>query len=561
MSYPVMGLGTEPSDMKYRFNWNAPIVASTNRSGVIYHGGNVVFKSVDNGVTWDVISDDLTRNDKEKQGPGGIPITNESAGGENYNTISYMAASNHETGVLYVGTDDGRLHITRNDGETWQEISPPGIGESLINSIEISQHDPGTAWAVVTKYKFNDNRPYLFETKDYGKTWTSHNKGFDPAYFVRVVREDPYIKGLLYAGTENGLFVSRNKSEGWLPMQLNLPVCPINDLYIQDNDLIVATSGRAFWILDDLTVLQESATGYDENSAIVFRPKPTVKFGINGGRSAPSNAGQNPLPGVIIDYHLPEDSLEIEMVIRDDAGKTVRSYSSVKDSNAPEKTVLKTHKGVNRFNWNLRTENLPKVEGVRLLTSLNGHSVPPGLYTVTLKVDGDSSKANIVVVPYPHIEAEKSDYNDQYAFLNDVRDVFSDIHNQVNYSNEVVSQLKLQSKFLKKDSTYKELTVLSDSIIGDIEDWKSELIQPKQKTFQDIINFPNQLNAELANLAQRVDGLDPVVTQGARERYSDLSNSWKDLKNALTSIYDGPLQSYQKKYLEMKVPIIHKRME
>ncbi|RME93372.1 MAG: glycosyl hydrolase, partial [Bacteroidetes bacterium] len=328
MAYPTVGLATLPRDMKYRFNWNAPIVASPQDPRIIYHAAQRVLRTRDGGLSWQVISPDLTRNEKEKQGPGGTPFTNEGAGGENYNTISYLACSPHDAWVLWAGSDDGLVHLTRDEGQTWINVTPPGLEEAIINSIEVSPHQPATAYVVAMRYKFNDFSPLIFKTEDFGATWTRITRGIAPEDFVRVVREDPLREGLLYAGTETGLYVSYSKGNFWYRFQGNLPVCPITDLTIQGNDLIAATSGRGFWVLDDLGFLQQSAGYLMGKTPQIFRPKPT--FRLAGSSRTAANEGQNPPPGMLIDYYLPDlaDSTPITLEILNEAGEVVRRYSS-----------------------------------------------------------------------------------------------------------------------------------------------------------------------------------------------------------------------------------------
>ena len=257
MAYEYLGLGSVPKDQKYRFNWNAPIIASPHDPSIIYHAGNVVFKTFDGGNSWDVISPDLTRNEIEKHDLGGVPFTNEAAGGEVYNTIMYMVESTHEPGTIWTGSDDGLIHVTQDDGKSWENVTPRGLDEGIINAIEISPHDPGTVYFTFTRYKFGDLSPSIYRTTNYGKSWTQRTKGINGNAFVRVVREDPVQKNLLYAGTETGLYISFNGGKLWEQFQLNLPVVPITDLTIRNNDLVASTQGRAFWILDDLTPIHQ----------------------------------------------------------------------------------------------------------------------------------------------------------------------------------------------------------------------------------------------------------------------------------------------------------------
>lgn len=556
MAYPVMGLGTNPREMKYRFNWNSPIVADPHDPRLIYHGANVVLKSSDNGTSWFEISPDLTRNDTSRHLPGGVPFTNEGAGGENYNTISYLVVSPHEKGVIYAGSDDGLIHVTKNGGTSWMNITPPGLQESLINALDVSAHQPSRIIAAVTRYKWNDKRPLIYISNDYGKSWDLKIDSIEGDAYVRVVREDPKIENLLYAGTEKGLYISNDLGKKWYPMQLNLPVSPINDLTFRDNDLVLATSGRGFWILDDLSSIQSSAKGYNKESIHLFDPKETVRFGFNAPLNPPNGLGQNPLPGVILDYYLPEDSMDLSIKILDKTGAEIRNYSNKKDEENSGKLVLKNKKGVNRFSWDLKKSDLPKIKGLKLLIGLDGHVVSPGEYTARLISDKDSVEVPLLLKPYSEIDADKADYDGQYAFLNDAESIFKEIHTSVNRMNTVKTQLLNQKANLQNIDDIEELVSLNDSIVSEIDGWMEKLIQPKQKTYQDIINFPNQLNAELLDLMGRVGGMYPVVTEGSKKRLEDLQAKWETYRIKQDEILVDLLDQYNKLYVESGIPAV-----
>ncbi|HIC74472.1 MAG TPA: glycosyl hydrolase, partial [Candidatus Marinimicrobia bacterium] len=276
MAYEYLGLGSDPIDQKYRFNWNAPIVASPHDPQIIYHAGNVVLKTEDRGESWAVISPDLTLNKKENLGKGGAPITNEAAGGEIYHTILYLELSTHEEGTIWAGSDDGLVHVTKDGGKTWNNVTPNGLKEGMVNAIDVSPHDPATAYIAFTRYKFADFKPYIYKTDNYGKTWKKIIRGISDDAYVRVVREDPVKKGLLYAGTELGLFVSFDDGKAWQRFQLNLPIVPITDLTFRNNDLVASTLGRAFWILDDLSPLQNLSADLAKKEVHLFSPKETL---------------------------------------------------------------------------------------------------------------------------------------------------------------------------------------------------------------------------------------------------------------------------------------------
>lgn len=559
--YAELGLGIVPKDFKYRYNWNAPIISSPHDPSTIYHVGNVVFKTTNEGDSWEVISPDLTRNDKSKQGPGGGPFTNEGAGGENYNTIMYLVESPHEEGVLYVGTDDGLVHITRDGGANWTNITPKGMPEGIVNSIEVSPHDPATAYMVMMNYKAMDLSNYIYKTNNYGKSWKKIVDGIEDEHtFTRVVREDPKRKGLLYAGTETGLYVSLNDGKKWERFQLNLPVVPINDLKFQDNDLVAATAGRSFWILDDVAALQNFKAKSDELA--IFKPKDTYLF-FNGASRSPL-IGHNPPQGVTMDYYLPEvtDSTELTLEVLD--GSTViRSYSNKADTETktwtggPSKDpLLPAKKGYNRFTWNFHRESLPGVEGVFVLGDYNGARVAPGTYTLRLTQDGKTSETSVTVLPNPNIDTNPADYREQQRVLAEIADAVTDIHTSVNQMRSAKAQLEAYAKLLKDHSGAEELLAKGEALIKRIDSWEQHLIQPKQKTFQDVINYHNQLNAKFIHLKGYVDAADPTVTLGAKERLADLQADWKVYERERDAIINNEMSEYNRMYKQLGLPAI-----
>ncbi|WP_335337879.1 WD40/YVTN/BNR-like repeat-containing protein [Sediminicola sp. YIK13] len=564
--YPELGLGVVPSDFKFRYNWNAPIIASPHDVNTIYHAGNVVFKTMDGGTTWETVSGDLTRNDKTKQGPGGGPFTNEAAGGENYNTIMYLVESPHEKGVLWAGSDDGLVHITKDGGGSWQNVSPAGLGEGIVNHIEVSPHNPATAYVTVMKYKFMDLAPYIYKTTDYGASWTKVVNGIsDPHTFVRVVKEDPKKPGLLYAGTETGLYISFDAGANWQPFQLNLPVVAINDLAIQDNDLIAATAGRSFWILDDLSALQNNE--FNKESMTLFQPKDTyLLFGGSSDKPVPG-IGQNPKEGVTMDYYLPKavDSLDLTLeVFKGD--KLIRTFTNKKPKDfrswpgGPSKPeVLSSKKGYNRFTWDFRTEDIPVVEKVFSMGGNSGYRVGPGTYTLKLSLDGNVSETTVTVMMNPNIEATTVEYAEQQDILASIDQTIQDMHEAVNQMRSTKSQIEAYKKLLEKNNTIsgaKELVVLGDSLLTRIETWEENLIQPKQETFQDVINFNNKLSAQLLHLKGYIDEAYPKVTQGAKTRLSDLLGQWNSFKKERDAMVVTEMKAYNEMYKKLEIPAL-----
>ena len=489
--YPELGLSISPENAKYRYNWNAPIITSPHNRQIIYHGGNVVFKSTDEGQSWTVISPDLTRNETDKHGLGGGPFTNEAAGGEIYNTLTYLTESPHEQGVLWAGSDDGLVHLTTNGGTNWVNVTPEDSKEGIINSIEVSPHDPATAYIVLMRYKSMDLNSYIYKTNDYGKTWTKITNGIKGAHtFTRVVREDKKVRGLLYAGTETGLFISLDDGLNWQPLQLNLPVTPINDLIIQDNDLVAATAGRAFWILDDLGAIQNSKT--PKQALHIIKPKDTYLF-IGGSSEKPvPGLGSNPKSGVTFDYYLAQaqDSTALKLEVLKN-GEVLRTITNQKDKDfkswpgGPSKpAVLPSKKGYNRFTWDFRRDPLPAIDNVFVLGGLEGSTVGPGIYTLKLTLGDESSETTVSILPRPNIEANDAAYAEQQKHLNTIEETVLEIHNSVNAMRSAKSQLKHYAKLLKTNPAAEELLKQGDSLIKRISTWEEHLIQPKQKPFK-----------------------------------------------------------------------------
>ncbi|MBC2838499.1 glycosyl hydrolase [Robiginitalea sp. SC105] len=561
--YPELGLGKPPGEQKYRYNWNAPIISDPFDRGTIYHAGNVVFRSSDGGMSWEVISPDLTRNDPEKHGPGGKPFTNEAAGGENYNTIMYLTASPTERGTLWAGSDDGLVHITRNGGQSWDNITPEGMQEGIVNSIEVSPHDPATAYVTLMRYKFMDLKPYVYKTTDHGASWTLITRGFDdPNGFVRVVREDPVRPGLLYAGTETGLYLSLNGGASWQPFQLNLPVVPVNDLGFRNNDLIAATAGRAFWILDDLSPLQQA---YDLKAPVtLIRPRETVLF-TGGSQEEPRpGLGQNPKSGVILDYYLAAaaDSTELTLEILEN-GEVIRKYSNQKPKEfkswpgGPSKPeVLGSKAGLNRFVWDFHRESLPAVDGVFVLGDYSGSRVAPGNYSARIRLGSEEQTQPIRVLPRPDLETSPEAYREQQAALAQIEGAIRDMHEAVNRLRSVKGQLESYAKLLSDREEAEPLLKMGDSLLQRITDWEEALIQPQQKTFQDVINYRNQLNAELMYLKDYVGGPVPELTAGARQRLRDLMAQWNTLARERDAIADEGMAAYNRRYRELDLPAL-----
>lgn len=563
MAYPQLGLASLPKDMKYRFNWNAPIVISPQQPNTIYHAANVVIKTENQGLSWNVISPDLTRNDPRKQGRGGVPFINEGAGGENYNTISYLACSPHQVGEIWVGTDDGLLHLTKNEGISWENITPPDLGEALINAIEVSPHQKGAAYIVATKYKFNDLHPFIFYTNDYGNTWTKITNGLDPEDFVRVVREDPKVPGLLYAGSESTLYMSTNYGKNWHLFDLNLPSCPITDLVIHDNDLIASTSGRGFWILDDLSPIQQSINKLLSKKIILFNSEPSYLKNIPVKKKLKANITS---AGMLIDYYLPyylDSSDVLTLEIFDKKGTLIRTFNNKKDLNykkyeggAPEKTNLPAKRGINRFYWDFRRETFEGVADIFMMGDYRGSIVAPGQYSIRLSTKKEKHEVSCNVLPDPRLEVTARDFSEQQEVLVSIDETVRKIHDSSTSLIIVKGQLGNLISYLQNVEGAGALVKIGKEVSLKIDNLIIALVQPKQKTFQDVINFENSLDAELLSLRKKVESHNPKITIGAKKRLSDLLNIWENYEKQMSVIWKKDIVDFNQMYRKKGIPAL-----
>lgn len=559
MAYPTVGLGELPSTKKYRFNWNAPIVASPQNPGTIYHGAQKVLQTKDGGLTWKEISGDLTRNEVAKQVDGGAPYTNEGAGGEIYNTISYIECSPHKSGQLWVGTDDGKVHSTQDDGQTWTEVTPKGLDECLINAIDASPHDAQKVFVAANRYKFNDLSPIIFISDNAGKSWRKSVNGIPQDVYVRVVREDPKVNGLLYAGTERGLYISFNNGDNWSPFQLNLPLCPVTDITFQNNDMIISTSGRSFWILDDLSPVQQIRPSQYNLKLVAGRP--TVRMDM--GQTNATDEGKNPLNGMLIDYVLPDklDSQEVKVNVYDQQGTLIRSYSSKKDSTylrynggpAPEAN-LSVKKGLNRINWDLRRESNSGIKNMFIYGDYRGTMVPPGHYTIELEVGDQKIKQSMEVSADPRTNHSPTLFAQQDELQRKLDDYISSLHTAVNEVQDIKNQLVNLKQTLGKIAGQQSLLDQADELLKKLTAWENEIIQPKQKTFQDVINFPNRLMSDFMDLRSRMDVYSPALTQGIKSRLSDLEKIWTNLETKRQELINNEVQKMNQAIKNQNLP-------
>lgn len=558
MAYPSMGLGEPSDEQKYRFNWNAPILVSEHDPNTIYHAANKLLKTSDRGISWEEISPDLTKNDKGNLGPGGGPITNEGAGGEVYHTIYYIAESPHNKEVIYTGADDGLIHITKDGGKNWVDITPD-MQEGLINSIEVSPHDPATVYIAFNRYKFDDFRPYILKSIDYGNTWSVHNSGIEENSFVRVVREDKVKEGLLYAGTERGIYLSLDGGSNWSKWQRNLPIVPITDLVVHQNDLVVSTQGRGFWIFDDLTPLHEISDNLKSENVHMFDVEDNHKVLYSAMRRQ-GPLGKNPYYGTEIKYFIrdydPADSLVMSIEIRDEEGSLVRSFSSSSEY-ISKKIDLK--QGYSSLRWGGDVEGFVPPKGVMTPRGSDGYiqsfNVTPGKYNVTFTYGDYSKSSEFNILPDPRSSVTDNNYNAKGNLLNKIHEDIKSIYESLDRMQDVRSQLNDLNERLQ--TGYEDIKNLSEETISLVDKVESQLISPKQKTFQDVINFRNQLDAQFLDLLNTVNGNIPPLTEGELERFDDLHLNWLTVKKTYDEVLDN-VKSINNLIIENSVPFISK---
>ncbi|MDJ0879465.1 MAG: glycosyl hydrolase [Halieaceae bacterium] len=506
--WPDNPMGWGAAELKYRFQWNFPIAFSVHDPDVLYVAADVLFRSDDLGRTWQLMSPDLTRNDKSRMGASGGPITKDNTGVEYYGTIFALAESQHEQGVLWAGTDDGRVHVTRDNGGSWQDVTPSNLPDwAQVNSLEIDPHNPAGAYLAATRYKSDDFAPYLFHTTNWGKSWRKITRGIPAMHFTRALRADPDREGLLYAGTEFGIYFSLDKGRNWRPLQLNLPQVSITDLAVKDRKLVAATQGRGYWILDDLTVLHQLDASADGTR--LYTPEPAWRRVAGAQRKEqPANAGTNAHPGVTFYYTLPEglaDDAEVslEVLDGDDSLWTWTREPAPGDEeepagpNAPPATnVLPARAGLNRHAWDLSVPSFERFDDLILWIDVkSGPRVPPGSYRAVLTVDGESSSTEFTVVADPRSTMSQDDYDAQYAFAIGTRDLVSRTHEGITTIRKLKGQLESAKGRVEAESaTATNITATIDKLTA-IEE---TLYQTKNESRQDPLNFPIRLNNKLS---------------------------------------------------------------
>ncbi len=559
--WPIDDLGEPTDEMKYRFNWNPPVIVSRHNPDVIYYGSNILHKSTTRGVSWDELSSDLTRNDPEKLGKTGGPITNEGAGGETYHTLMSIAESPHDANVLYTGADDGFVHVTRDGGKNWANVSPGP--EGIINSIDVSPHDPATVYITMMRYKLSDFKPYIYKSTDYGSSWTQVQRDIPEGAYARVVREDPVRKDLLYAGTERGLYISFDGGAAWQQWQSNLPMTPITDLMVHQDDLLAATHGRSYWILDDIKPMRAVSNEVASATAYLYEPKDAVKTRGFGFFFPMPGVGENPYSGASIKYYMKEvaegDTIPLKLDILDASGNVIRSMSS--DAKDKSNQVAKKA-GMNVAKWDLKVDDLKPAEGVYVMSftggGMKGYTVGPGTYTARLSYGDVSQSQSFDVLADPREEASAAQIAEQQQMLQEIYQDIETLYDGVKQMQQVRGQMKDWMNRLENDEDIQER---GKEITDKINETEGTLISPKQTTFQDVINFRSQLDHQLHNLMQTLDGNMPPVTKGEKDLYKDLKTMWETRKKPMEAILNEDVPAFNKLLKEKGVDYVAPKQE
>ena len=520
----------------WRFNWNAPILMSVHDRKTLYHGSQFLLKSTDNGQHWTEISPDLTRNDPRKHGYVAGEFTTDGIAGSMYNTIHYIAESARHSGELWVGTDDGRVHLTRDEGKSWTEITPPGLGETLINAIELSPHQDGKAWVVATRFRFNDLSPDILVTEDYGHSWKRKVEGIPADDFVRIVREDPVRKGMLYAGTEHGLYLSFDNGDHWQRLQLNLPRVPITDLRVHSGDLVASTQGRAFWILDDISPLRR----LDKlpTTVALFAPATLPQVRTSRGREA--GEGENPPNGALIDYWLPTQASasEVKLEILDSNGDLVNSFTSGKTQADPDAGAkqsdpdededqpstqsgrLPAKTGLNRFVWDWQVRPIPSYPELKAWRAGLGYRVAPGWYTARLTAGGVTQSQRFEVLADPRLSVPDAQQAEKQALLAAIRkDTIALL--------DSVQQAKTWRKELAPALAARRAAGSAARQLDErLDRWLDSTVEINDKHFIDPSHSAERLDFNLLSVLGMVDTMEAPITGGLTDRVNDVRSEW-----------------------------------
>jgi photosystem II stability/assembly factor-like uncharacterized protein len=537
--YPDLPAGGGAETMKYRFNWNYPVFFSPHNPKKLYACSNYLHVSYNGGESWEVVSPDLTRAEPETIKSSGGPITQDNTGAEYYANIFAAAESPYTEGEIWTGSDDGLVHVSTDAGKNWKNVTPPMSPKfNMVNAVEINPFVKGGAYIAATSYKFGDYTPYIYKTLDYGKTWTVLTKGIPKDEFVRVVRADPKRKGLLYAGTEKGVWVSFDDGENWLRLQLNLPPVPIHDLAVKNDNLIAATHGRSFWLIDDLTPLQQLTNETATKDVILYKPMPSYRMAGTNKRDA-RLAGENHPNGVLIHYFIKkaDEKAEVKIDILESDGDLVRSFSNKAKEKAEQ---LSIKAGGGRFVWDMRYPGYKTFPGMVFYGAPNlGPKAVPGKYQVRLTVNGQAQTQEFEILKDPRLKTTLEDYQAQFDFLIKVRNKVSEANEGVVNIRKIKEDLAYLKNKMGSDEKNKDLNDAIKKFEEELKSIENDIHQTKNVSVQDPINYGIKINNRLAHLMmEQAQGDYRPTKQGeeVREKISKLvDEELVKLKNCVDS--------------------------
>ncbi len=557
--WPDNPMGAGADLLKYRFQWNFPLFFSPHNPKRLYAAGNHLFYTENEGLSWTSISPDLTTNDKSRQLASGGPITKDNTSVEYYCTIFTAAESPLEKDLLWTGSDDGLIYVSRDGGATWKNVTPPGIPKWMMwNSVEVDPFKKGAAYFIGTRYKSDDFAPYIYKTEDYGATWKKITNGIDNMHFTRCMRADPKRAGLLYAGTEYGMYISYDDGSSWKPFQLNLPVVSITDLHIKENDLIVATQGRSIWVLDDLALVQQKENEVMQKSLHAFSTKPAYRMAGSRNMTA-RNAGINPPNGVVLNYWLKEvnDSSRMIITIMDKQGKTVKTFSKEAKDSLDRPVFVQ---GMNQFIWNMEYPAGEKIDGMVLWNGTpRSVKVAPGNYSARFSTGKDSMDVPFVVKADPNYKMTDADYEQQVTFLMQVQNKFNEIQKTIKNIRSLRSQMNDLSNN-KLTSNDKDIKALADSIQKKITAIEEKLYQTKAKSGQDVLNYPIRINDKIAGLFNFANSGYTLPAKQVKDAYAELAAQADQQLQAFASILNNDVKMLNQKIHEKQVPVIGVKM-
>ncbi|HWR32269.1 MAG TPA: hypothetical protein VN451_01985, partial [Chitinophagaceae bacterium] len=562
--WPDDGIGAGADVQKFRFQWNYPIFFSPHNPKRLYAAGNHLFATEDEGRSWTMISPDLTTNDKTKQSASGGPITKDNTGVEYYCTIFTAAESEYEKDLLWAGSDDGLINVSKDGGKNWENVTPKDCPKWMMwNCVEADPFKKGAAYFVGTRYKLDDFTPYIFKTEDYGKTWKRIDNGINSLHFTRALRADRKKQGLLYAGTEYGMYISYDDGANWKPFQLNLPVLSVTDLAIKENDLIVGTQGRSIYILDDLSVVQQGGNDIVSKSMHVFTPAPAYRMAGGGrgfGGGTQRNAGMNPPNGIVIPFYLKEtgDSTKLIVVVMDKTKKEIKTFSTTSKDNK-----IEVKEGLNQFVWNMNYPDAERVpEGMILWNgNVNGPKAIPGNYFAKFFLGKDSTEVPFTIKGDPNYKATQAEYEEQFAFLITVRDKFSEVIKAQQNIRELRKQMTEFKEKWTVDSTIKDVIAMMDSIGKKMTAVEEALHQTKAKSSQDVLNYPIRLDDKLSNVYGNAAAGNGALSKQSKEFYAAISGLIDEQLNKLKGVLENDIVKLNTLIREKALPVIGLKKE